>query len=53
MLRHMFIIPMMALSIAGAADTVRAMNARTRLQTRRPNQAFQTSISSPACKDVA
>ena len=29
MSRHMFIIPLMALSIAGAADTVRAMNGRT------------------------
>ena len=29
MLRHMFIIPLIALSILGVADTVRAMNART------------------------
>ncbi len=48
MTKHMFIIPLMALSIAGATDPAsRHERPDERLQIRKAGQAFQTSISRP------
>jgi hypothetical protein len=49
----MFIIPLMALSIAGVADTVRAMNARTAAANQESRSSLPNLNIEAACQDVA
>ncbi len=56
MSKHMFIIPLMALmalSIAGAADTVRAMNGRTAAANQKSRSSLPNLNIEAACQDVA
>ena len=51
--KHMFIIPLMALSIAGVADTVRAMNARTAAASEESQSGLPNLNIESGCQDVA
>ena len=53
MLRHMFIIPLIALSILGVADTVRAMNARTSAASQESRSSLPNLNIEDGCRDVA
>jgi hypothetical protein len=53
MSKHMFIIPLMALSIAGVADTVRAMNARTAAASEESQSGLPNLNIESGCQDVA
>ena len=53
MSKHMFIIPLMALSIAGAADSVRAMNGRTAAANQESRSSLPNLNIEAACQDVA
>ena len=53
MTKHMFIIPLMALSIAGAADTACAMNGRTTAASEETRSGLPNLNIESGCKDVA
>ena len=53
MTKHMFIIPLMALSIAGAADTACAMNGRTAAANQESRSSLPNLNIEAACQDVA
>jgi len=53
MLRHIFIIPLIALSILGVADTVRAMNARTSAASQESQSGLPNLNIEAGCQDVA
>ncbi len=53
MTKHMFIIPLMALSIAGAADTACAMNSRTAAANQESRSSLPNLNIEAACQDVA
>ena len=53
MTKHMFIIPLMALSIAGAADTARAMNGRTAAANQESRSGLPNLNIEAGCQDVA
>ena len=53
MFKHRFIIPLMALSIAGVADTVRAMDGRTAAANQESRSSLPNLNIEAACQDVA
>ena len=53
MTKHMFIIPLMALSIAGAADTASAVNGRTAAANQESRSSLPNLNIEAACQDVA
>lgn len=53
MLRHMFILPLIALSFNGIADTVRATNARTAAASKESQSSLPNLNIEAGCKDVA
>ncbi|MGC2394603.1 MAG: hypothetical protein WA579_01215 [Rhodomicrobium sp.] len=53
MTKYMFIIPLMALSIAGVADTVRAMDGRTAAANQESRSSLPNLNIEAACQDVA
>ena len=53
MLRHMFILPLIALSFNGIADTVRATNARTAAASKESQSSLPNLNIEAGCKNVA
>ena len=53
MLRHMFILPLIALSFNGVADTVRATNARTSAASQESQSSLPNLNIEAGCQDVA
>ena len=53
MLRHMFILPLIALSFNGIADTVRATNGRTSAVSQESQSALPNLNIEAGCQDVA
>ena len=53
MLRHMFILPLIALSFNGIADTIRATNGRASAASQESRSSLPNLNIEAACQDVA